>query len=187
MVYGFIKQSGGHIKLDSEEGRGTTISLYLPPARDEDAPSLEDLSRSSWCGGSESILIVEDDTLVRYSVCAQLDSLGYRTHVAANADEAMAIIDAGTPIDLLFTDVIMPGEMDGRRLAEVVLARRPGIKVLFTSGYSEDIFTQDAHLPPGVRLLPKPYRKMELSRMLRETLDADGETPHDEDLAATAA
>jgi YesN/AraC family two-component response regulator len=93
--------------------------------------------------------------------------------VAANAADALAIIDTGTPVDLLFTDIIMPGEMNGYQLAQAVLARRPQIKVLYTSGYTENVLMQDGHLTDGVRLLSKPYRKMDLARLVREVLDAE--------------
>src|SRR5437868_4820365 len=117
MVYGFVKQSAGHIKIYSEEGHGTTIKMYLPPgtgalvAAEASSPAVQ--------GGDETILVVEDDKLVREYVLAQLRSLGYVTREAANAAEALALVDAGHPFDLLFTDVIMPG-MNGRQLADEV-------------------------------------------------------------------
>src|SRR6185295_4119647 len=133
MVYGFVKQSGGHIKIYSEEGYGTTIRIYLPQAGAQaadaaaaPAPEIE--------GGSEIVLIVEDNLLVLTSATTQLASLGYTTLAAANAAEALAMVDAGTQFDLLFTDVIMPGSMNGRELAEEVAKRRTSVKVLFTSG-----------------------------------------------------
>jgi PAS domain S-box-containing protein len=172
MVYGFIKQTGGHVVLDSEEGVGTAVTIYLPPARAEDVERFEADAGSAWVGGSESILIVEDDALVRDSVRAQVQSLGYRTFVAANGAEALAFLDRGEAVDLLFTDVIMPGEMNGAELSAAVLARRPEVKVLYTSGYTENVLMQDGRLPRGVRLLAKPYRKLDLARMLRDTLDA---------------
>ena len=123
-------------------------------------------------GGSETILIVEDDALVRTSVTAQVQSLGYKTLAAANAAEALAIADRGTQFDLLFTDVIMPGKMNGRQLAEEMARRRSPLKVLFTSGYTENAIIHHGRLDPGVLLLAKPYRKTELARMIRRALDA---------------
>ncbi|KJC59824.1 hypothetical protein UP10_16150 [Bradyrhizobium sp. LTSPM299] len=168
MVYGFVKQSAGHIKIYSEQGHGTTIRMYLPPASGAalaaDAAAAPDLE-----GGHETILVVEDDKLVRDYVLAQLHGLGYVTLEAANATEALAIIEAGTPFDLLFTDVIMPG-LNGRQLAERVFRMKPELKVLFTSGYTEDAIIHHGRLDEGVLLLPKPYRKSELAAMIRKAL-----------------
>jgi PAS domain S-box-containing protein len=169
MVYGFVKQSGGHIEIDSEEGRGTSIKLYLPRADDVAAP--HGLSPDALpVGGDETILVVEDDPLARASAIAQLDSLGYATLSVENAERALSIIESGTPVDLLFTDMIMPGGANGRELAEAARERRPGLKVLFTSGYSEDTIVHDGRLDPGVLLLAKPYRKADLARMVRVAL-----------------
>jgi PAS domain S-box-containing protein len=172
MVYGFVKQSGGHINVYSEEGHGTTIKVYLPRASappeqiDEPAPA------SAIEGGSEAILVVEDDALVRSSVTAQMQSLGYRTIAVGNATEALALIERGVSFDLLFTDVIMPGAMNGRQLAEEAMKRRPGSKVLFMSGYTENAIIHHGRLDPGVLLLAKPFHKSELARMIRQALAA---------------
>ena len=119
-------------------------------------------------------MIVEDDALVRTSVIAQIQSLGYKTLSAANAAEALAIADGGAQFDLLFTDVIMPGKMNGRQLAEEMAKRRSPLKVLFTSGYTENAIIHHGRLDPGVLLLAKPYRKSELARMLRNALGTAG-------------
>jgi CheY-like chemotaxis protein len=129
-------------------------------------------------GGNETILIVEDDAPVRTSVTAQIQSLGYQTLSAANAAEAMAIADSGVHFDLLFTDVIMPGKMNGRQLAEEMATRRSLLKVLFTSGYTENAIIHHGRLDPGVLLLAKPYRKSELARMLRRALDTAAAPAH---------
>jgi CheY-like chemotaxis protein len=123
-------------------------------------------------GGNEIVLVVEDDVLVRKYVTAQLESLGYRTLQAGNAAEALAIADGGADFDLLFTDIIMPGSMNGRQLAHEMARRRANLKVLFTSGYSDNAFPDHGRLPPGVLLLAKPYRKLQLARMLRQALEA---------------
>jgi signal transduction histidine kinase/CHASE3 domain sensor protein/FixJ family two-component response regulator len=179
MVYGFVKQSGGHIKIHSEEGCGTTIKIYLPCA---DAQA-EDLAAAPPVvparGGREAILVVEDDALVRNNVIAQLESLGYATFAAQDAAEAMALIESGHPIDLLFTDVVMPGVMNGRQLAEQVIKCRPSIKVLYTSGYSEDALVHHGRLDPDVLLLPKPYRRTDLDRMVRLALDGSADQTED--------
>jgi signal transduction histidine kinase/CheY-like chemotaxis protein len=168
MVYGFVKQSGGHIKIYSEQGHGTTIRLYLPPAQARD--ELASAGAAPVAGGSEAILVVEDDALVRNFVVAQLQSLGYRTVAAADSRAALAHIDDGEPFDLLFTDVILPGGMSGRQLADEVTKRRPGLKVLYTSGYTDSSIVHHGRLDEGVMLLTKPYRKGQLAQMVREAL-----------------
>ncbi len=170
MVYGFVKQSGGHIEIDSEEGRGTTIRLYLPQARQLDEAA-EVAPATPIEGGHEAILVVEDDPLVRVFVTMQLESLGYTTLAASNGAEALRMIEGGAAFDLLLTDVIMPGGMNGRELAEKALKRRPSLKVLFTSGYPEDAIVHHGRLDPGVLLLAKPYRKSDLAHMIRAAID----------------
>lgn len=169
MVYGFIKQSAGHIKIYSEEGHGTTIKMYLPPGKTPTAVG-EGATQATVEGGHETILVVEDDRLVREYVLAQLHSLGYVTLQAANAAEALAIVASGKPFDLLFTDVIMPGKMNGRQLADEVLKTRPDLKVVFTSGYTENAIIHHGRLDLGVLLLAKPYRKSDLARIIRKAL-----------------
>ena len=168
MVYGFVKQSAGHIKIYSEEGHGTTVKMYLPPAAGT-SPSVEPAAAPLLEGGHETILVVEDDDLVRGYVLTQLHSLGYVTLDAANATEALAIAHAGHPFDLLFTDVIMPG-INGRQLADEILKIRPGLKVLFTSGYTENAIIHHGRLDEGVLLLAKPYRKSDMAIMIRKAL-----------------
>ncbi len=169
MVYGFVKQSGGHIKIYSEAGHGTTIKLYLPPgegmaeATASIAPQAE--------GGVETIFVVEDDTLVRNFVTAQLQSLGYKTVAAADSKAALQLIEAGQAFDLLFTDVVIPGGMSGRELAEEVAKRRPGLKVLYTSGYTDNAIVHHGKLDDGVMLLTKPYRRNQLAEMIRKALN----------------
>jgi CheY-like chemotaxis protein len=180
MVYGFVKQSGGHIKLYSKEGHGTTIRLYLPRV----VKSADRLAVPAPAApierGDETILIVEDDAMVRKYVTAEVQSLGYATLSAANAVEALAVIDGGAAFDLLFTDVIMPGKMNGRQLAEEAAKRRPQLRVLFTSGYTENAIIHNGQLDSGVLLLAKPYRKSELARMLRMALDGAQSAPPSE-------
>ncbi|MDI4237696.1 PAS domain S-box protein [Bradyrhizobium sp. Arg237L] len=170
MVYGFIKQSAGHIKIYSEEGHGTTVKMYLPPATRATA-SIEPTFAARLEGGNETILVVEDDKLVRDYVLTQLHSLGYVTLAAANAADALAIARADRPFDLLFTDVIMPG-MNGRQLAEEIHKLKPDVKVLFTSGYTENAIIHHGRLDEGVLLLAKPYRKSDMAIMIRKALSA---------------
>ncbi len=170
MVYGFIKQSAGHIKIYSEEGYGTTIKMYLPPGTGASLVP-ESTPVIAIEGGRETILVVEDDQLVRNYVLTQLQSLGYATLEAPNASEALAIVTAGHPFDLLFTDVVMPGSMNGRQLANEIQKHRPGLKVLFTSGYTENAIVHHGRLDSGVLLLAKPYRKSDMARMVRRALE----------------
>ena len=173
MFYGFVKQSAGHIKIYSEEGHGTTIKIYLPPGTGASlAP--EAAIAPAIPGGHETILVVEDDKLVREYVLTQLRSLGYVTLDAANGAEALAIIAAGNQFDLLFTDVIMPGAMNGRQLASEVQKTKPGLKVLFTSGYTENAIIHHGRLDTGVLLLAKPYRKSDMAGMIRKALADQG-------------
>jgi PAS domain S-box-containing protein len=175
MVYGFAKQSGGHIKIYSEEGHGTTIKLYLPRSLEPSQNAAAAVAAETAEGGTELILVVEDDALVRNYVIAQVRSLGYRTLSAADAEEALRAVRANPAIDLLFTDVIMPGLMNGRQLAEAASTIRPDLKVLYTSGYTENAIVHHGRLDPGVLLLAKPYRKADLARMIRMALGATGQ------------
>jgi CheY-like chemotaxis protein len=146
------------------------VRLYLPQAADiAEAPASE-AGISEFVGGDESILIVEDDALVRDYVVTQIGRLGYGTLAADNAAEALAIINGPERIDLLFTDVIMPGVMNGRQLATAAQTLRPGLKILYTSGYTENAIVHHGRLDAGVLLLPKPYLGSDLARMIRTAL-----------------
>jgi signal transduction histidine kinase len=171
MVYGFVKQSGGHIKIYCEDGHGTCIKIYLPRAAGRDVEPIDVAMAAPAQGGTETILVVEDDPMVRRYVITQLVGLGYRAVPATNADEALLLIDQGTVCDLLFTDVIMSGSKNGRELADEVLQRRPDVKVLYTSGYSQSAIIHNGRLDAGVLLLAKPYRRSDLAQMIRVALD----------------
>ncbi|WP_342712953.1 ATP-binding protein [Bradyrhizobium sp. B124] len=173
MVYGFVKQSNGHIALDSEVGRGTRVMLYLPRAAVLSPAVLPERRQPEVRGAQEIVLVVEDDRLVRSYVLTQIESLGYTTLSANNGGEALAVLDSGAPVDLLFTDVIMPGAMNGRELATEAERRRPGLRVLFTSGYTDDAIDQDGKLEQGILFLAKPYSRAQLARMLRVALRAE--------------
>jgi PAS domain S-box-containing protein len=172
MVFGFVKQSNGHIKIYSEVGHGTTVKIYLPCATGVSDAAVEMLASMRVAGGHETILVVEDDNLVRRYVITQIESLGYKTLEASRVSEALAIIDGADHFDLLFTDVIMPGSMNGRQLVDAALTRRPGLKTLFTSGYTENAIVHHGRLDTGVLLLAKPYRKADLARMIRLALES---------------
>jgi len=171
MVFGFAKQSGGSVDVHSEEGRGTAFRIYLPKAdsRALQPPAQEDDLAVQ--GGNETILCVEDDRKIRDYVTMQLENLGYKVIVAANADEALAVVGQGAAFDLLFTDIVMPGSMNGRQLAETLMARRPSLRVLFTSGYSDGALPLQGRAGQGIPLLTKPYRRAELARTMRRCLD----------------
>jgi PAS domain S-box-containing protein len=170
MVFGFVKQSGGHIKIYSEDGHGTSVKIYLPRSIGLSQATAEAQVPSKLLGGDETVLVVEDDALVRNYVITQVGSLGYTTLEAANAADALKIIENHATIDLLFTDVIMPGTMNGRQLVDEALKRRPSLKALFTSGYTENAILHHGRLDAGVLLLAKPYHKIELARMIRVAL-----------------
>ncbi|MDX5364922.1 MAG: PAS domain S-box protein [Alphaproteobacteria bacterium] len=171
MVFGFVKQSGGHAKIYSEEGEGTTVRLYFPRVKSGQVEAVEHRAIDDVAGGSEHILVVEDDTLVRDHLVAQLRDLGYRVTDASSGPEAYEIIKRMDDIDLLFTDVVMPGGMNGRQLADAALKLRPGLKVLYTSGYTENAIIHHGRLDPGVHLLSKPYRRQEMAAKVRKALE----------------
>ncbi|MFS2107824.1 response regulator [Ralstonia sp. Ralssp135] len=175
MVFGFVKQSGGHIAIDSAVGQGTTVRLYFPrctEAAPDDAVELRDTIVTPM-GGRETILVVEDDTDVRLTAVDMLTQLGYRVLTAANGEAALELMNSDTPIDLLFTDVIMPGSIKGSELSIRAAQRVPPLPVLLVSGYTRDEVLHDGRLPPGVTLLGKPYRRDDLARMVRNVLTAN--------------
>jgi PAS domain S-box-containing protein len=169
MVYGFVKQSGGHLKIYTEPEYGTTVKLYLPRTHDEEdmAPPIE---ITTLVGGAETILVVEDDDGVRATVMEMLIGLGYCVLKADDAASALAIIDSGIPVDLLFTDVVMPGTLRSPELARRARERLPNMEVLFTSGYTENAIVHGGRLDAGVALLGKPYTREALARKIRQVL-----------------
>jgi CheY-like chemotaxis protein len=170
-VYGFVKQSGGHVKIYSEAGHGTTVKLYFPRAYGQ-ANDVEDDSDASY--GSldhEGILVVEDDNDVRWYLIEALRDLDYRTIGAPDAGAALAILEQpSTKIDLMLTDVVMPG-MNGRELSRRALELRPGLKVLFMSGYSRNAVVHHGRVDPGVQLIQKPVSLQDLAARIRDMLD----------------
>jgi PAS domain S-box-containing protein len=169
MVYGFVNQSGGHIQIDSELGRGTTIRIYLPRSL-QAAEQAADMDVASTAGGGEMVLVAEDDESVRETVVALLNDLGYRVLKAKDAQSALTIIESGMPIDLLFTDVVMPGALQSTELARKARERMPHLAVLFTSGYSEGALAPEGRLEAGVELLSKPYSRDALALKVRHVL-----------------
>jgi CheY-like chemotaxis protein len=171
MVYGFVKQSGGHVHVYSEPGEGTSVKLYFPRATAVGAPDQIPETGTHLVGGDESILVVEDDKLVREHLISQLLGLGYQVVGVGSGPEAIEVLTQTQAFDLLFTDIVMPGGMNGRELADQALRLRPEIKVLFTSGYTEQAIMHHGRLDPGVQLLSKPYRRQQLAEKVRLLLD----------------
>ncbi len=169
MVYGFVKQSGGHAKIYSEPGRGTSIKLYLPRSHQPEEPQMQ-VDKQAPTGGSETVLVVEDDAAVRETTVALLSDLGYRVLQAGDAASALAIVEEGAAVDLLFSDVVMPGPLRSTDLAREAKLRLPRLAVLFTSGYTENAIVHGGRLDPGVNLLGKPYSGEALARKLRHVL-----------------
>jgi CheY-like chemotaxis protein len=172
MVYGFVKQSQGHITIESEVGRGTTIRVYLPRSRFDLSAGSDGAVDADVDRGLETVLLVEDDALVRTYAEKQLVALGYTVIAAADGASALDVIGRRNDIDLLFTDVVMPGGINGKQLADAALKMRPTLKVIFCSGYSEDSIVHDGRLDPGVHLLQKPFRRADLAAKLRVVLSA---------------
>ena len=174
MIYGFVKQSGGHVSVYSEPGAGTTFRLYLPRALETATAPRRVVETLPVAGGHETVLLVEDDPMVRRYAFDQLVALGYRVIEAHSGAQALTILREGQAVDLLFTDVVMPG-MSGRQLADQATELRPGLKVLFTSGYTENAIVHHGRLDPGVHLLSKPYRREDLARRLRDVIGSPTE------------
>jgi PAS domain S-box-containing protein len=172
MVYGFAKQSNGHVKIFSIPNVGTTVTLYLPRSTSLSSAQDDASDQLPIQGGKETVLVIEDDALVRTYVVTQIEGLGYRTLSATDANEAQLIIDSAEPINLLFTDIVLPGPRNGRQIANEAVRKRPGLKVLFTSGYTHGAFDNDAALDNDILILNKPYRIGELSEMIRQALAA---------------
>ncbi|MFY9816708.1 MAG: ATP-binding protein [Pseudolabrys sp.] len=169
-VYGFMKQSGGHVKIYSESGEGTTIKLYLPRREGNELVISGDDDLNSERGGGETILIVEDDDGVRQYASEILRDLNYQIIEAKDSATALRLLDADKKFDLLLTDVVLPGK-NGRELANEVERRRPGTKIIFMTGYSRNAIVHHGRLDPGIELIPKPLTERVLARKIRQVLD----------------
>ena len=171
LVFGFTKQSEGHVNIYSEEGHGTTIELCFPRSQAAEATTGQTEIEEFEPPGTESILVVEDDPAVRYVTVIMLQELGYTAIVAENGPAALRILDERPKVDLLFTDMIMPGGMHGAELATAARECVPGLKVLYSSGYTADIIAQAEKLDEGIKLISKPYSLARLAQMVRQVLD----------------
>lgn len=180
MVYGFAKQSGGHVNIYSEVGHGTTVRLYLPRAQAAEAvsPEPEPVLQEEASKGHETILVVEDNSTVLKLTTRMLTGMGYTVHSAGDGPSALAFLNNGAKIDLLFTDVIIPGGMSGPMLAREMVKRQPGLKVLYTSGYAENAIVHQGRVGKDVELLNKPYKRYELARKVRAVLDKPATKDH---------
>lgn len=177
MVYGFVKQSGGHIKIYSENGEGTTFRIYLPRTRRAEERQLAEPQFAPQSRGTETILAVEDDEAVRATTVELLRDLGYVVLEASSADNALIVLNSGVHIDLLFTDVVMPGKLRSPELAEIARQRLPNLKVLFTSGYTQNAIVHAGRLDEGVELIAKPFTRESLSTKIRRILGQPNEPP----------
>ncbi|MGE0667707.1 MAG: PAS domain S-box protein [Sphingomonadales bacterium] len=178
MVYGFVKQSGGHIKIYSEVGQGTVVRVYLPRSHEAAEEAETGTRQPAAATGNDKILLVEDDDLVRGHVEQQLRALGYRVVAAASGPEALELLRRVEDFDLLFTDMVMPGGMNGQQLAGAAHEIYPDLPVLFSSGYTENAIIHHGRLDPGVHLLTKPYRREEMARKVREVLNQSRDLAH---------
>jgi signal transduction histidine kinase/ActR/RegA family two-component response regulator len=169
-VYGFAKQSGGHFKIYSEPDEGTTVKLYLPRSLAQETAQVRPVADIA-VTGSETVLLVDDDDIVRATVGMMLEELGYTVVEASGGAEALALLERGELVDLLFTDVVMPGPVSGRQLAEEARKIAPNLPILFTSGYTENAIVHNGRLDPGLELLSKPYSREQLAAKLRRVLD----------------
>ena len=171
MVYGFVKQSGGHVKLYSEPGYGTTVKIYLPRTLDKHAAATPEQAPSPMATGGERIALVEDEEMVRKFAETNLKSLGYHVTAFATGPDLLRAMDGGLTFDLLFTDIVLPGGMNGREIAEAVTGRVPSTRVLYSSGYTDNAIVHHGRLDEGVHLLNKPFRKAEMAQKVRAVLD----------------
>ncbi|WP_250477294.1 PAS domain S-box protein [Caballeronia sp. INML1] len=174
MAYGFVKQSGGHIRIYSEPGHGTTVRIYLPRTSAEARETTTRLNAPAM-GGSDTVLVVEDDTKVQATVISMFTDLGYTVLKADNADQAIAVLSSGVHIDLLFTDVVMPGTLKSPEMARNAVQLQPHLRVLFTSGYTQNAIVHGGRLDPNVELISKPYSLKELARKVRQVLGSEGQ------------
>jgi CheY-like chemotaxis protein len=172
-VYGFVKQSRGHVKIYSEVGEGTTVKLYLPRHHSETDETEEVVVQGATRGRrSETILVVEDDEDVRIYSTESLRELGYSVLEAPHARAALQVLEAHPDIAVIFSDIGLPGGMNGRQLGEEARKRNPSIKILFTTGYARNAIVHDGRLDPGVELLTKPFTQAALAAKLRDIIDA---------------
>lgn len=174
MVYGFAAQSGGAFKISSEVGKGTTVAIYLPRYTGDMPGKTQDESGAPVAAADmrKTILLVDDEALVRMVLAEELENLGYTIVEAGDAHQAMKLLNEGGKIDLLLTDVGLPNGMNGRQLADAVLQAKPGLPVIFITGYAEKTVLNDGDLGAGMRVMTKPFATEKLAQLVREVLNA---------------
>jgi CheY-like chemotaxis protein len=170
MVYGFVKQSSGHIQIYSEVGHGTTVKIYLPRTREAVSAARPMADADDAVAAGHTILVVEDEEAVRAAAVAMLAELGYATLEAGDAEAALAVVRSDAAFDLVFTDVVMPGPIGARDFAQRLSAMRPSVPVLFTYGYTDNAIIHHGRLDEGVHLISKPYARAELAQKLAQLL-----------------
>jgi CheY-like chemotaxis protein len=172
MVYGFAKQSGGQVRLYSEVGQGTTVKIYLPrhhgkPDQPEEEQSRRQLPRAE---GSETVLVVDDEPTIRMLIGDTLSELGYQAIEVGDAASGLKVLDSDAEIDLVITDVGLPGGMNGKQMADIARTKRPGLKVLFITGYAENAAVANGHLEPGMQVMSKPFAMDQLAARIRSII-----------------
>jgi CheY-like chemotaxis protein len=171
MVYGFVKQSHGHVRIYSELGHGTSVKIYLPRAKEAAGEERKRVPQIEELRGSETILLVEDDAAVREYATTQLKSLGYTVLEASNGKDALKQLESHAEIDMLFTDIVMPGGMDGCELGRQARVLHPTLAVLHCSGYAESAFGRDGAVDEDIEVLSKPYTRLEVAERIRKVLE----------------
>ena len=170
MVYGFVRQSGGYVRIDSEVGKGTTVRMYLPRALDESHPTAVMADPATVPVGHETILLVEDDELVREHLSETLKSLGYVIIPCSTGREAIDMVEGGLQADLLLTDIMLAGGINGHGVAQRIQELRPELPVLYMSGYTEEAIIHDGRIDAGIHFISKPFRRQDIAVKLREVL-----------------
>jgi CheY-like chemotaxis protein len=173
MIYGFVRQSGGQVRIYSELGAGTTMCLYLPRhAGDaDDVPPDRARAQAAFGGHGETVLIIDDEPTIRMLIADVLESAGYNAIETADGAAGLRVLESGARIDLLITDVGLPGGMNGRQVADAGRVLRPDLKVLFITGYAENAVVGNGHLDPGMQIVTKPFAIEELSEKIRQMID----------------
>jgi CheY-like chemotaxis protein len=173
MIYGFAKQSSGQVRIYSEVGQGTTVKIYLPRHRGETAedPIADGRAQLPRAGVGETVLVVDDEPTVRMLVGDTLAELGYQAIEAADGASGLKVLESDVKIDLLITDVGLPGGMSGKQMADAARARRPNLKVLFITGYAENAAISNGHLEPGMHVLSKPFPMDKLAARIRSIIE----------------
>jgi CheY-like chemotaxis protein len=172
MVYGFVRQSGGQVRIRSDSGHGTTVELYFPRSDNAGTRREDEVAEhgATLASNGETVMIVDDESIIRSLVAEELEDLGYSTIEAIDGVQALSLLEARPPIDLLITDVGLPNGINGRQLADAVRARQPNLKILFITGYAENAVIGEHQLEPGMHLLTKPYEMDVLAQRVRDLL-----------------